>query len=55
MGVCVHIKTEEKVQEMIDWLDKHKDEQIESDEILLKAMEIRYEKRLEANGLTTRD
>lgn len=29
---------------MIDWLNKHQDEQIESDEILLKAMEIRYEK-----------
>lgn len=55
LGVCVHLKTEEKVDEMIEWLNKHKDEQIESDEILLKAMEIRYEKRLEANGLTTRD
>lgn len=55
LGVCVHLKTEKKVDELIEWLNKHKGEQIESDEILLKAMEIRYEKRLEVNGLTTRD
>lgn len=55
LGVCVHLKSDDKVQRMIDWLNKHKDEQIESDEILLKAMEIRYGNRYEVNGLTTRD
>lgn len=55
LGVCVHLKTEEKVQEMMDWLNKHKDEQIESDEVTLKAMEIRYNNRFEVNGLMTRD
>lgn len=55
LGVCVHLKTEEKVNEMIDWLNKHKDEQIESDEILAKALEIRYEKKLDINGIIVRD
>lgn len=55
LGVCVHLKTEEKVNEMIEWLNKHKDEQIESDEILAKALEIRYEKKLDINGIIVRD
>lgn len=55
LGVCVHLKTEGKVNEMIDWLNKHEDEQIESDEILAKALEIRYEKKLDINGIIVRD
>lgn len=54
LGVCVHLKTDEHIQIMKEWLNKHKDEQIESDEILLKAIEIRYGKRFEIDGLTTR-
>jgi acylphosphatase len=55
LGVNVHLKTEENVSKMIEWLEKHQNEQIESDEVLLKAMEIRYGERLNVNGLTTRD
>ena len=44
LGVCVHLKTEGKVNEMI-----------ESDEILAKALEIRYEKKLDINGIIVRD
>lgn len=55
LGVYAHLKNDNHVNQMISWLDKHKDEEISSSEILLKSMEIRYEKRLEANGVTTRD
>lgn len=55
IGVNAHLKNDEHITQMLDWLNKHKDEQIESDEVALKAMEIRYGKRFEVADLTTRD
>lgn len=55
LGVCVHLKTEEAVKEMTDWLDRHKDEEIPRDEILLKALEIRYNEKYNDDGFVTRD
>lgn len=55
IGVNAHLKNESHVDQMVEWLKRHNEEEISSSEILLKAMEIRYGKRFEANGVTTRD
>lgn len=54
LGVNTHLKTEGNVKEMLKWLDKNNDKKLESDEVLLKAMEIRYGNKLKVNGLATR-
>lgn len=54
IGVCVHLKNDDHIQKMVDWLRKHENEVLESDEVLLKALEIRYNKKIYVDGLETR-
>ena len=54
IGVCAHLKNDDHIQKMMDWLKKHANETLESDEVLLKALEIRYDKKIYVEGLETR-
>ena len=54
IGVCVHLKNDDHTQNMMEWLKKHENETLESDEVLLKALEIRYNKKIYVEGLETR-
>lgn len=54
IGVCVHLKKDDHIQKMMNWLKKHENETLESDEVLLKALEIRYDKKIYVEGLETR-
>lgn len=41
-GVYVTLHSDKEVIEMIEWLKNHRDEEISKSEIMLKAMELKY-------------
>lgn len=55
-GVYVTLHTDQEVIRMTEWLTRHHNEDISRSEIILKAMELKYKKRLVTeDGLETRD
>lgn len=45
-GVDVHLKTEAAVNKMLDFLDENKEINLNSDQVLKKALEIRYNREI---------
>lgn len=54
IGVNADLKTDNQVNEMLEWLEKHTNSNLNTDEVTVKSMEIRHDKKLNVNGVTTR-
>lgn len=54
VGVNVDLKTDNQVNEMVEWLEKYINSNLNTDEVTVKSMEIRHGKKLNVNGVTTR-
>lgn len=55
LGTNACLKTDDQVKEMLDWLEKHKDSGLDTDEVTVKSLEIRHSRKLEVNGVAARD
>ena len=49
------LKTDNQVNEMLEWLEKHTNSNLNTDEVTVKSMEIRHGKKLNVNGVTARN
>ena len=54
VGVNADLKTDNQVNEMLEWLEKHTNSNLNTDEVTVKSMEIRHGKKLNVNGVTAR-
>ncbi|WP_146139613.1 hypothetical protein [Faecalibacillus faecis] len=55
VGVNADLKTDNQVNEMLEWLEKHTNSNLNTDEVTVKSMEIRHGKKLNVNGVTARN
>lgn len=55
VGVNADLKTDKQVNEMLEWLEKHTNSNLNTDEVTVKSMEIRHGKKLNVNGVTARN
>lgn len=55
VGVNADLKTDNQVNEMVGWLEKHTNSNLNTDEVTVKSMEIRHGKKLNVNGVTARN
>ncbi|RHP24246.1 hypothetical protein DWZ66_08160 [Coprobacillus sp. AF34-1BH] len=55
VGVNADLKTDNQVNEMLGWLEKHTNSNLNTDEVTVKSMEIRHGKKLNVNGVTARN
>ena len=55
VGVNADLKTGNQVNEMLEWLEKHTNSNLNTDEVTVKSMEIRHGKKLNVNGVTARN
>lgn len=55
VGVNADLKTDNQVNEMLEWLEKHTNRNLNTDEVTVKSMEIRHGKKLNVNGVTARN
>ena len=55
VGVNADLKTDNQVNEMLKWLEKHTNSNLNTDEVTVKSMEIRHGKKLNVNGVTARN
>ena len=46
IGVNADLKTDNQVNEMLEWLEKHTNSNLNTDEVTVKSMEIRHDKKL---------
>ena len=54
VGVNADLQTDNQVNEMVEWLEKYINSNLNTDEVTVKSMEIRHGKKLNVNGVTTR-
>ena len=54
VGVNADLKTDNQVYEMVEWLEKYINSNLNTDEVTVKSMEIRHGKKLNVNGVTAR-
>lgn len=54
VGVNADLKTDNQVNEMVEWLEKYINSNLNTDEVTVKSMEIRHGKKLNVSGVTTR-
>lgn len=54
VGVNADLKTDNQVYEMVEWLEKYINSNLNTDEVTVKSMEIRHGKKFNVNGVTTR-
>ena len=55
VGVNADLKTYNQVNEMLEWLEKHTNSNLNTDEVTVKSMEIRHGKKLNVNGVPARN
>nr|DAZ03182.1 MAG TPA: hypothetical protein [Caudoviricetes sp.] len=55
VGVNADLKTDNQVNEMLEWLEKHTNSNLNTDEVTVKSMEIRHGKKLNVNSVTARN
>ena len=55
VGVNADLKTDNQVNEMLGWLEKHTNSNLNTDVVTVKSMEIRHGKKLNVNGVTARN
>lgn len=55
VGVNADLKADNQVNEMLGWLEKHTNSNLNTDEVTVKSMEIRHGKKLNVNGVTARN
>lgn len=55
VGVNADLKTDNQVNEMVEWLEKYINSNLNTDEVTVKSMEIRHGKKLNVNGVTARN
>ena len=55
VGVNADLKTDNQVNEMLEWLEKHTNSNLNTDEVTVKSMEIRHGQKSNVNGVTARN
>lgn len=54
LSINACLKSDNQVTEMVEWLERYKDSNLDTDEVTVKSLEIRHGRKLEVNGVTAR-